>query len=252
MPSHMSDIGFALENEEDFRRIALLALENGEALEAGDGTYVKWSPGRGIELWLQLDTDETIVGLNPHFSGSARMPVALTARVTRSEDGFLDGGFHGWANPSAETAESGDYPFVFDAPDYQLYGGIELPSVLDVQLAAFAHELEAYESDEAHEAAQADEMKFAPESFLPIGLFSPEGKRTDPPQALAILSGHVLATSIITNPVTDSEFCWARVRTLGGEVDMVADPQTLNGFLVEGGVVSGSFWLSGRLLKRRR
>jgi hypothetical protein len=72
------------------------------------------------------------------------------------------------------------------------------------------------------------------------------------PEAYAILTGHVLETSIITNPITDSDFCWAKIRTLGGELDMVADPLMLNGFLVKGGIISGSFWLSGRLPDRAR
>jgi hypothetical protein len=41
------------------------------------------------------------------------------------------------------------------------------------------------------------------------------------------------------------------VRTLGGEVDMFADPDLLTGYLTKGGIVSGSFWLSGRLLDAR-
>lgn len=48
--------------------------------------------------------------------------------------------------------------------------------------------------------------------------------------------------------MSQQEFCWAKVRTLGGEMDVVADPQILEGFLVKDGVVSGSFWLSGRIL----
>lgn len=74
---------------------------------------------------------------------------------------------------------------------------------------------------------------------------------SDPPLAYAIFTGHVLETSIITNPVTDHEFIWAKVRTLGGEVDMVSDPVLLNGPVVKGGVVSGSFWLSGRIVTPR-
>ena len=35
------------------------------------------------------------------------------------------------------------------------------------------------------------------------------------------------------------------VSTFGGEVDVVADPVLLNNVIVKGGVVKGSFWLSG-------
>lgn len=59
----------------------------------------------------------------------------------------------------------------------------------------------------------------------------------------------MLGTSLLINPATGASFHWAKVRTLGGEVDVVADPEVLNGSLVVGGVVNGSFWLSGRLFK---
>ena len=41
----------------------------GEHTRTPAGTYVMWSPGAGVELWLQLDPMEEIVGLHPHFTG---------------------------------------------------------------------------------------------------------------------------------------------------------------------------------------
>ena len=166
----------------------------------------------------------------------------------RLDDSILVGAFQGWAEPSGDDPESGSYPFVFDVPDYDRYHSLELPVVLGVQVAAFAHKLEAYASDEAYYAAQHREPKFAAESFIPSGLFTLGGEAMTPPQALAILTGHVLDTALLTNPATGATFHWAWVRTLGGEVDVAADPEVPTGSLVPGGVISGSFWLSGRLL----
>jgi hypothetical protein len=247
MPSHMSDIGFELNSEDDFHQLASQACEEGEAWEADSGTYVRWAPGEGIELWAQLDQDNDVIGLNPHFRGKGLMRVGLTEEVPRPEGTCLDGAFNAWANPSESDPETGEFPLVFDVPNYRL-NKVRLPSILQVQLAAFAHELQSYESDQAYEQSQSEEIKFASESFIPSGLFRPEGRATEPPQAHAIFTGHVRETSIVTNPVTGNSFCWAKVRTLGGDVDVVADPVLLNGLLVEGGVVSGSFWLSGFLI----
>jgi hypothetical protein len=243
----MSDIGFQLNSEEDFQQLASQACEEGEALEAHNGTYIRWAPGEGIELWIQLDQANEIIGLNPHFRGNGLMRVGLVQEVSRPEGTPLDGAFYAWANPSDDDPQDGEFPFVFDVPDYQLRR-VELPTIRQVQLAAFAHELQSYQSDEAYDASQAEEMKFASESFIPSGLFSPGGAATEPPLAHARFTGHVRETSIVTNPVTGNSFCWAKVRTLGGDVDVVADPVLLNGLLVEGGVVSGSFWLSGTLI----
>jgi hypothetical protein len=251
MPSHLSDIGFQIEDEEAFQQLASQAYEEGETFDAGGGTYIRWAPGGGVELWLQLDHEDDIVGINPHYAGRSLMRAGLTQRLTRPEGAPLDGAFYAWANPVGEEANSGDFPFVFDAPDYHLNSALSLPSIVDVRLAAFAHELQSYESDEAYDESQPEEMKFASESFIPSGMFDPGGGSIEPPLAHAIFTGHVLETSINTNPATNNEFIWARVRTLGGEIDVVADPVLLNGPLVVGGVVSGAFWLSGQIVKPR-
>ena len=248
MPTHMSDIGFQMDSEEDFHQLASRAREEGEAFEADNGTYIRWSPGEGIELWVQLDREGDVIGFNPHFRGRGLMRVGLVQAVSRPDGTPLDGAFRAWANPTEGEPENGDFPFIFDVPDYQLRK-VQLPSILPVQLAAFAHELQSYESDEAYDQSQPGEIKFASESFIPSGLFSSAGDATEPPLADAFFTGHVLETSIVTNPVTENSFCWAKVRTLGGDVDVVADPVLLNGLLVEGGVVSGSFWLSGLLME---
>src|SRR5205085_2604545 len=128
-----------------------------------------------------------------------------------------------------------------------LTGAVVVPSIGEVQLTAFAHELQAYESEAAYAATQSGAVKFATESFIPAGLFNAAtNEQNTPPQAYAIFTGRVLDTALITNPATEREFCWAHVRTLGGELDMVADPDLLDGYLTKGGIVGGSFWLSGR------
>ena len=47
-----------------------------------------------------------------------------------------------------------------------------------------------------------------------------------PPQARAIFSGRVLDASVLTDPSTGALFWWARVRTLGGDIELV-DPGVL-------------------------
>jgi hypothetical protein len=250
MPNHMSDLGFIMETDAEIQALAFRALQEGETVEAVKGSYIKWAPGEGIELWLQLDSHSDVVGFNPHFSGSSVMKVCLTERRVRSEEGSLDGGFRAWANLENETEETGACPFMFDVPDYQLIEISDLPAFATIQVAAFAHELESFENDEAYEESQTGEFKMASESFIPAGLFSSGGGAEEPPFAEAVFSGHILETSLITNPVTGVEFCWVRTSTPIGEVDVVAAPALLNGPLIQRGVLSGSFWLSARLVPK--
>ncbi len=251
MPSHMSSIGFPVSSREEFRDLVLKAAREGEPIEARGGSYVRWSPGSGVELWAQVTRSGEVVGMNPHYSGGATTRVGLTSRVVRKEHS-PDGGFYGWASPGDQDPDSGWYPFVFDAPDYELHRDLQLPAIREVQLAAFAHEIRAYRSDEEYEEARLRGDRgsgLAAEAFIPSGLFKPGGEAIKPPQAHAVLAGHVLEARLLRNPVTEVSFQWARVRTYGAEVDVVAAPEAIEGRLVEGGVLSGSFWLSGCIRK---
>lgn len=246
MPSHFSSIGMPVESEEDLLELAERAAEDATPLDAGDGTYLRWSSPGGAEVWLQIDADNQLIGMQPHFAGRSAVRVRLTNRLTRSKDTALDGAFHGWADPGGDGPEGGWYPFVFDAPDYQLHRDIRLPATLEVQIAAFAHEVSVFDSEDAFEASQEEGPKFSSESFIPSGLFSSAGEGA--PEARAIFTGRILWADVRTNELTGGRFYWALVKTLGGDFDVVIDPELLEAIPPMGGILSGSFWLSGRLL----
>ena len=250
MPSHMTSLGFPVTTEQDFRHYVFAASEFGRKIESPNGSYTLWEPGNGIELWVQTNLHKRIIGMNLHFSGHSRMNLGLTRRISKPGHSIMNGALYAWANPQMDKPESGSYPFVFDVPDYDLHNDVRIPGLVTVQLAAFAHELQGFESKETYTAAQKTGIQFAEESFIPSGLFrpGPQGGVREPPLAQAIFSGHVLVTQILINPVTDQRFYWARVRTLGGEVDVVADPQVVQGRVIRYGIIKGTFWLSGRLV----
>ena len=68
-----------------------------------------------------------------------------------------------------------------------------------------------------------------------------------PPRAEAVFSGHVLESGRRTNRLTGADFIWCLVETLGGVYDVVIDPELLPDVPRVGGVLQGSFWLSGRI-----
>ncbi len=247
MPSHMSTIGFPIQGREDFATLARQTIELGESVASPGGSYCVWAPGEGTELWVQRDEQDNLIGLNPHFSGKAHMQVGLTRRINRPGDSALDGAFYGWAGALAENPASGKYPFVFDAPDYRRHDALQLPRVVTVQLAAFAYNLTAFDNEEAMYSGKSRIGQMAAESCIPSGTFTPDGKTIDPPKAEVILYGRVLETARLTNPFTQQAFYWARVHTLGGEVDVVADPVVVKGTIVAGGIIGGTCWVSGRV-----
>lgn len=248
MASHFSSIGIPMSNQNEFQDYLGKAYEKGEHIKVNKGTYLKWSVDGGVELWGQLNTKNEAIGMNPHFFGTAQMKVLLKEQVIRPNDNELDGAFYAWTNPQEVNFEGNGYPFVFDVPDICAYENIKLPQIVLVQLTAFAHEIKGFVTEDDYFNAQKSEMKFAVESFIPSGLFQPDGEATIPPVAQVIFSGRIIDTVKCVNSHTSKEYLWAKVTVLGDEIDVVADPAILEGKLVKGGVLNGSFWLSGRVV----
>lgn len=242
MPSHMTTLGFRAATSQDFEQLQQQTAQRGTIISLPAGYYIRWEVGQGIELWAQATPEKRLIWLNPHFNGASEVKINLTQRVPRP-DTPLEGAFYAWANPyRSDEVSTGDYPFVFDAPD-ALTITAELPTLGMAQIAAFAHHLDAYPNEEAYYAAQEGGLVYGAESFIPTGTFQPEQL------ARAVFSGRVLATNVRVNPITNLIFHWAQVQTLGGVYDVVADPAVVNGHLQQGGIVSGAFWLSGRILE---
>lgn len=241
MASHFTTIGLPVGSVEDLAALVDRIAPSCRELPARRGRYLHWRDPSGAELWLQLSRDDELLGVHPHFDGATRTRVGLTSRV--AGENALEGGFHGWANPEADDVEAGDYPFVFDAPGFGQHGDARIPGVAEVQLSAFAHELEVFESVAAFEAAAPEgEVRFASQSFVPSGLFG------EAPEATAVFTGIVRRADRRTNEQTGRPFYWAEVDTLGVRVDVVVDPALVTTPPAPGHVVQGSFWLSGRLL----
>jgi hypothetical protein len=248
VPSQFSAIGFNVTSGEDLAALASRVAERADTISVKPGQYLKWAPPSGEQLWLQVKHSGDAMGMNPHFAGKSAVRVAVEARVTRPSHTPLDGSFLAWANPQEGATSGGDYPFVFDCPDAAVYADLQLPTIADAQIAAFAQQLSVYASEEAYQAAQAAQgLSFASRSFIPSGLVAPDGTPVEPPEPHALFVGHVVEADLRCNAVTGELFWWALVDTLGGTFDVVIDPALLADPPRPGHVVSGWFWLSGRL-----
>jgi hypothetical protein len=248
MPSQFSAIGFHVTSGEDLSALASRVAGESETIKVSGGEYLKWAPPSGEQLWLQVSPKGDGMGMTPHFAGKSSIRVGVETRVTRKAHTALDGTFLGWANPPGGAATGGDYPFAFDCPDAATHVNLALPVTVVAQVAAFAQEVSLYASIEAHDASQAAQgLTFASKSFIPSGLFSPAGEPVNPPEAHALFTGHVIEAEARQNWITGAPYWWALVETLGGSFDVVIDPALLPGEPRAGNVLSGWFWLSGRL-----
>jgi len=237
-----------IDSEEDMHALIRRVGENAEEVSCGTGGYLRWSSEQGAELWLQFDENKALAGITPYFNGTSEMRVGVVHAVERPDDTPYEGAVYGWADPPGNDAQDGAYPFVFDLVDKAVYGELHFPFISRVRLAAFAHELSLFDSEESFEASQEGELRFASESFIPSGLFHPDGAEIDPPGAYAFFTGHILAANQLVNPLADGRYAWMRVRTLGGEIDIASDIESIETMPVVGGIASGSFWLCGRIL----
>lgn len=249
--SNLSDIGFPVRGEEDVNEMIQTVAKDVVEVPCLNGFYYRFTDDSGAEIYLQTNQGQELIGFNPHFAGKSKRKVTLTKNIER-DSSELDGGFHAWANPSEENnPESGEYPFVFDVPDYRTIGRIKFPQNFEIQLTAFAsNEFKIYESEEDYLDSQNSEVKFAAKSFVPSGLFSPNENASaiEPPRPFGIFTGEIKEYELKTNSLTGEKFYRFLVETLGGEVDVVADIKLIETEPKIGGVLSGQFWLSGRLI----
>jgi hypothetical protein len=247
VPSQFSAVGFTVSSGEDLAALASRVAERADTINTREGQYLKWAPASGEQLWLQVKRTGDAMGMNPHFEGKSSVRVAIEARVTRTSHTPLDGTFLAWANPSSDGV-GGEYPFAFDCPDAAVHETMALPAIVTAQIAAFAQQLTVHDSEAAYVADQAAQgQSFASRSFIPSGLISPSGEPVTPPESHALFTGHVIEAAEKLNAVTGDPFWWALVDTVGGTFDVVIDRALLDGPVRAGNVVSGWFWLSGRL-----
>jgi hypothetical protein len=247
--SNLSDIGFPVRGEQDVNEVIMRVLENVAEIPCPRGTYYKFADASGAAIYLQGNREHELIGFNPHFEGKSRRLVSLTKAIEK-ESSELDGAFHAWAAPPDESGETGEYPFVFDVPDFRVNEDLTFPRNAEIQLAAFASsEFQIFADERAFYDSQEADVKFASKSFIPSGLFNPnETEPSRPPLAFGVFTGEIKAFELKTNKLTGENFYWFLVETLGGEVDVVADPRLIAAEPQNGGYLSGQFWLSGKLI----
>jgi hypothetical protein len=250
--SNLSDIGFPTPDDKAVNEMIMHVLEHTKPVKSSRGIYLIFSDDSGAEIYLQGNFEQELIGFNPHFSGKSRRKVSLTRTIER-DSSELDGGFHAWANPAEGLSESGDYPFVFDVPDFRNVENLEFPQTVEIQLTAFAsNDFKIFENDEDYQKAQESELNYASKMFVPSGLFAFDENDGSIDMSvvrpIGTFAGEIKSFELKTNSLSGENFYALLIETLGGEIDVVADPKLIAQEPKIGGIVSGQFWLSGRIV----
>ena len=240
--SHLSDIGFAFTRTEELLAFVESVVQQGEVLPTPRGYYVYWSPGVGVELWIRADAKQRLAGCSLHFTGSGQMQIGIT-QTFRNPERPMDGSCYAWAAPEDDNPYSGLYAFAADMPDFDMVEerALMVP-VVTAQIAAFAKELRCFRGDGEFLSLQPEGPHPAAESFTPTWTHGEE------PIPEAHITGRVQAVELRTNPATGLSFYAIHVKTLGGTVDLVADPELTRGKPIVNGIVQAACWLSARIL----
>lgn len=252
MASNLSDVGFVAQTGPEMEELARLCDKHGtrHKCPGGAGSYIVWPAGQGIELWAQLNGQDELIGLNPHFDGKSRTSLGLTQRVTRA--GFaLDGGFVALAQPYGLEPLQGLFSLVFDVPDFFMHAELALPLIQSVQLTAFVQQCALYENEDDFRArvSRRGGGNLHPDSVIPLGMLDATRQPLAEPLATAMVCGKVQDAATLKNSYSGREFYWIRLKTSAGEVDAVADVDLLPGVPGPNHVFQCSAWLSGKLMR---
>jgi len=249
MPNHFDCLGFDVKNEDDYKILIRAVARKSEPLYTRAGGYLPWRSSNGIELWAQFDNDDRLVGLTPHFSGKTTQIVALSEKYFDLRYP-LYGKFEAWINPEIDKTEdspyaSGDYPIIFESPAYDWFQNLTLPVIARVQLAAFAHNLEIFDTDENYRPVDYGVAQLAKEFFIPVGSFTE--KKGEEPEAVAYFGGTVVSSRTLKNMITNKQFTLATVQTYCTDIDLVIAQELVPNPLTPGQIIRGTFWISGMI-----
>jgi hypothetical protein len=247
MPQHLASIGFPVQVPDDLQVYIEHALRHGQRFTTAQGSYVCWSSRSGAELWVKLDAEGQVLEVNPFFSGYSRMSVAIEERIATEASGSLETAFSGWMSgyydrsedPEPHYSYTGTIPLGFNTPNYAMYDPLKIPGVFDARLVGFAQSLQAFESvEDYYRWSQGKNLRLSSESFFP----------DHNPEVNMLCVAYVLDCMPLVNEFTSCRYEWAWVRTYGGEIDIVAQPDQVQGKLVPGGTVMGRLWMTGKIL----
>jgi hypothetical protein len=245
MASHFSSIGMPVKTDLEMIELLKKTASNAVTISCKFGHYLKWKSKTGAELWLHMDNNNEIIGVNPFYNGESNFFSGIIRKINRENDNEFEGAFYGWADPQKDKPEIGCYPFIFDCVNIAENDDIILPCVLNIKLSAFAHEINIFIDENEYILSQSKEFPIASKSFIPSGTFGDEPFEE---KSEAIFTGIILDYKKYTNEITHKKYYWIKVETYGGIIDVVVDPELIKRKLKINGIVSGVFYLCGKII----
>ena len=146
---------------------------------------------------------------------------------------------------------SGEYQFVFDVPDFRTVGEIDFPQICEIQLTAFAsNDFKIFASEDEFRTDRELEPNGGKFVLFRADFICRVTRKSEieTPRPIANFCREIKEFELKTNELSGENFYWFLVETSGGEIDVVADVKLVPIEPQIGGIVSGQFWLSGKII----
>jgi hypothetical protein len=207
----------------------------------------------GAELRISLrkhpDGRAELITLNPAFAGESRVKAHIVADNSDPEWAPFEVG-------RAARFAGEQTPFMFELADPAQAATINPGSDLTLSISAFSYAPELFKDAKSFLDAQRKggaKVALAPEFFIPSGMMFekvggalPDGAKR--PTPYADFAGTVLKATLVKNAAGGASFWSVLARTYAGAtVDVVIDPATIRVEPRPGYIVTGRFWMSGRI-----
>ena len=247
MADHLAALGIGSESQEERQAQVRQILKNSRPQsQRADSMTLRWTDPSGAELWIYVDETGAMKSVQPHFTGGTRLTLEIQDIVARPEVSPFDGGFVGLTQTGGTNPQlGGGFPVVFDAPDFPDVKEAFLTAKHEVELAAFAVELNAYETEEAFKEAQPEMKPLDLPAFIPAGLLGMT--QGDTPTAHALMVGRLVETSLVKNELTGLRYTRGLMETPAGPMCLIVEPDLMPEGMEVGNIIQVGAWISGRL-----
>jgi hypothetical protein len=238
--------------------VASIARSKGRRVSCQDGEYRTWVSPAGAEVWLhyphasgpaEIDPIDDLRGITVFQRGASDVRMRIHRRIAW-RDNPLDGVCIASLPPLHR--EGRGFPFVFEQLGFAA-DTLRTPYEARVQISGLTHRLWAY-------ATEAEYLRALPSRRLvargAIAAVEPDDVadarliyRTKP-GALWLVTGVIVKSIQLRNPLNDRYYYWLLVNTERGEVDVVANPDQIEGDMSSGHSVQAIVSMVGRIIER--
>jgi hypothetical protein len=239
--------------------VASIARSKGRIVASAKGEYRTWISPNGAEIWLHypkreqaeakpFDPIDDLQGMTVFQRGASA--VVMRIQHTMSWENPLDGVCI--ADLPALRGNARGMPFVFEQVGFGL-DPAPCPFTARVQLCGLGHRVWAY-------ATEADLLRALPSNRLisrgAIAAMEPDEVddvgliyRTKP-GALWLVTGVILKSIKLRNALAGGDYYWLLVETDRGDIDIVVNPNEIDGDISTGHTVQAVVSMVGRVLDR--